>query len=211
MSAALGAGDVDPAARLLARAFFADPLAAYVFPDETTRLDALAHSFAWRVRYGRSYGHALRPAATLSAVALILPPDPEHYSAARLSDSGYEGVAAALGRAEAHRIATTAAAVVGYCEGAAEQAGEATDWQLHLIGVDPEAQHTGVGGRLMAAINRRADDAGAGMRLLTFLEANLGFYARHGYAVVVNGREPGSGLEFWVLRRQARVHNAPEL
>lgn len=207
----LSAAEVAPAAQVLARAFFTEPLALHVLPGETTRMASLAEIFAWRLRYARLYGHAWRPSASLDAVAIVVEPDPEHYSGERRSRSGYEQVAEALGRAEAARIGETASAVVGVCEEAARRTCDATDWELQFIAVDPGSQGAGVGARLIDAIHRYTDGAGAGMRLFTLRETNLPFYMGHGYAVVAEGREPGSGLDFWVLRRQARVHSAPEL
>lgn len=206
----VSAGEVAPAAQVIARAFFTEPLAVLAFPDETTRMGMLIEFFEWRVRYARRYAHAWRPPGAITAAALVLEPDAGHYSNARMADSGYATVTERLG-AEADRAGEAAGPVFRVCDEAAERTCDPADWEIQLIGVDPAAQGTGVGGRLIDAIHRRADAAGAGMRLFTLSEANLRFYTHHGYAVVADGREPSSGLGFWVLRRQARVHSAPEL
>ena len=204
------AAEVGPAAGVLARAFFGEPLAVLAFPDETTRAGMLVAFFEWRVRYARRYAHAWRPPGPVTAAALVLEPDAEHYSDARMAASGYATVTERLG-ADADRAGEAAAPVFGACDEAAERTCDPADWEIELIGVDPDVQGAGVGGRLVDAIHRRADAAGNGVRLFTLSEANVGFYTRHGYAVVAEGREPLSGLDFWVLRRQARVHSAPEL
>jgi GNAT superfamily N-acetyltransferase len=59
-------------------------------------------------------------------------------------------------------------------------------WYLETMGVDPAAQHKGIGGRLLEPVLENADRHGVDCYLETADRANVDFYERHGF-VVENG------------------------
>ena len=76
-------------------------------------------------------------------------------------------------------------------------------WYLAGIGVDPERRRSGIGGLLMQPGISHSGEDGVPCALLTNSEANLDFYASHGFAVVHEGRTPDDGPRAWMMRRPA--------
>jgi len=71
---------------------------------------------------------------------------------------------------------------------------------LSGLGVEPELQGRGVGGALLEAGLAREPRADA--VLLTNNPRNIGFYERHGFAVVREEPMPGGGPPTWAMVRQ---------
>jgi ribosomal protein S18 acetylase RimI-like enzyme len=76
-------------------------------------------------------------------------------------------------------------------------------WYLPWLGVDPEAQRSGVGAALLGDMFRRSDASGVACLLETEKQANVPYYERHGFRVVASGRLPLDGPRFWTMRRDA--------
>ena len=74
-------------------------------------------------------------------------------------------------------------------------------WVLEVLGVDPDAQRTGRGSRLLEAGLARAREDGAGAFLLTSSEDAIPFYERHGF-VVEKAFAVRGGPPMWTLCRE---------
>ena len=72
-------------------------------------------------------------------------------------------------------------------------------WYLAGIGVDPSAQRRGIGAALLEPGLASATRAGLPAVLLTNNEANLAFYARHGFEVVRTDQTPKDGPQAWAM------------
>lgn len=73
---------------------------------------------------------------------------------------------------------------------------------LFMLGVDPERQGQGHGGRLLRALSRCADDAGVPCYLETDKRSSMELYARYGYAVTSEPRLPfARDLALWFMQR----------
>jgi ribosomal protein S18 acetylase RimI-like enzyme len=99
----------------------------------------------------------------------------------------------------------------------AERAGELTDLQvthdpeapyyfLQFLGVAPEAQGRGVGGRLMEEMAQRCDTDGVGAYLEATNEQACRFYARHGFVTLGTLELPG--LTQWRMWREPHLRSA---
>lgn len=79
-------------------------------------------------------------------------------------------------------------------------------WYLALLGTDPDHQGTGLGSAVLAPVLERCDADGVPAYLESSKEANLAFYARHGF--VVTGRVDmggdGNGPSMWTMWREPR-------
>ena len=75
-----------------------------------------------------------------------------------------------------------------------------THYYLHIIGVSPEHQCSGVGTALMAPMMARFDAEGVPAYLETFKERNVPFYERHGFRVV-DQQELDRLPTGWFMRR----------
>ena len=78
-------------------------------------------------------------------------------------------------------------------------------WYLLLLGVDDPYRGQGLGGRLIEPVLARARQERLACYLETEKEENLGFYARHGFHLAEEGREPRHGVRTWGLLRPAHI------
>ena len=72
-------------------------------------------------------------------------------------------------------------------------------WYVGTLGVAPEAQGTGTGGTLLAALLRRADAEGSPVYLETDRRENVAFYERRGFRV--EGELELLGVPVWRMWR----------
>jgi ribosomal protein S18 acetylase RimI-like enzyme len=73
-------------------------------------------------------------------------------------------------------------------------------WYLPTIGVSPDSQGLGVGSALLAGMLRRCDADQVPAYLESSKPGNIGFYERHGFAVVEQRHLP-DGPPFWPMWR----------
>jgi GNAT superfamily N-acetyltransferase len=132
---------------------------------------------------------------------LILHRTPVEFTDARLRESGFDGVAAAVGDAAFSRFSSEFMRIMSHAEAALHQAATPGGWFLDTLAVDPVRQGRGIGGRLIEWLDDLADAAEASVSLLTYQPRNIAFYARHGYPVICEGTEPISGISYWGFER----------
>jgi len=182
------------ASAVLARAFQDDPAWRWLLPEQERRRQVLPWLFrlgfdvtsadVWATE-GEVVGAARwlspgRPPVRLSASLRALALTPLRLGAATLPFLAY-------GRA---------------VEALRTQAAPGAHWYLAGIGVEPARQREGIGAALLQPGLRAARTAGIPAVLLTNLEANLSFYERHGFRVVLEGRTPEDGPRAWAMVAQ---------
>jgi len=133
---------------------------------------------------------------------LILHRTPVEFTDARLQESGFDGVAAAVGGAAFSRFNTEFTRIMSHAEAGLHQATTRGGWFLDTLAVDPGRQGRGIGGRLVEWLNDLADAEDASVSLVTYQPRNIAFYARHGYPVICEGTEPISGVPYWGFERK---------
>lgn len=75
-------------------------------------------------------------------------------------------------------------------------------WYLFFLGVEPELQGQGLGGKLLERLNERADRDGVVGYLETDRESNLRLYQRYGFQIVTDDVLPRvRDLRLWTMRR----------
>lgn len=188
---------ISAASRVLARAFFDDPMTVYVEPDDVRREQILPGFFMTGVLLGHHHGEIHVPAGALDAVAVWMSPDapeltPEHLEAAGNADRHREMSPAALERFD--RVMSVWGALH-------ERDMSEPHWYLMTLGVDPPRQGHGIGGQLIAPVHARADAAGVPCYLETAKARNLPFYWKHGFEVLVEDTMPDAGFTYWTMRR----------
>jgi ribosomal protein S18 acetylase RimI-like enzyme len=179
------------ASAVLARAFENDPAWTWLFPDPERRRQVLPWLFrlgfdmtsadVWATA-GEVVGAARwlapgRPPVRLSASLRALALTPLRLGGATLPFLAY-------GRA---------------VEALRTEAAPGAHWYLAGIGVDPVRRREGIGAALLRPGLTAARAAGVPAVLLTNLEANLSFYERHGFRVVLEGRTPEDGPRAWAM------------
>ena len=74
-------------------------------------------------------------------------------------------------------------------------------WYLFVLGVDPELQGRGIGGRLLGWLAERAGTDGVPCYLETDKASSVRLYERHGFRVVVEDTHARTGIHFWTMLR----------
>jgi ribosomal protein S18 acetylase RimI-like enzyme len=77
-------------------------------------------------------------------------------------------------------------------------------WYLAVIGVEPERQGEGLGGKLLDAVLDRLDTSGVPAYLETSTEGNVAWYRHHGFEVQHEVRPARAGPPMWTMWREPR-------
>ena len=189
-------------AQILAAAFHDDSMFVFIEPDGERRRRVLPWFF----------GAALRIGLQLGRVDL----EPDVGAAIWLAPGSRLGLPAmirsGLVLAPLH-FGLPAMKRFGALTSAFEEAGSRVRgdryWHLFILGVAPDHQSQGVGGRLIRPVLAEADAAGERCYLETLEERNLSFYSRLGFAVGEEVAQPGLPT-FWTMVREPREVQTPE-
>jgi ribosomal protein S18 acetylase RimI-like enzyme len=186
-----GQGDIPPLADTLTRAFFADPVSAYLFPDEPRRAQRLRSFFELQLEgvylpKGEVYTTADRVSAALWLPPGTLPPGPRiqfaYFWLAMRSRSLRRGrrLAAALYRLRPRQ----------------------PHYYLGTVGTDPSHQRRGLASTLIEFVLVRLDQ----MVIPAYLEAssvaNVRLYTSLGFAVVTEVTIERGGPTLWTMWRE---------
>ena len=177
----------------LAQAFQTDPALSWILPDADHRARALRSLFRTLVPADMRAGVVLRASAD-EAAALWRAPGQAH-----------SGTLEFL-RTVVPLIATFGAALP---RGLKVQAGidahrpQTRFWYLHYVGVRPEHQGKGHGGRIIRAQTAIADAEALPCWLETATAENVPLYERLGFVTQVEWDVPGGGPHFWGMMRPA--------
>jgi GNAT superfamily N-acetyltransferase len=180
---------------VLVRAFFDDPLFAWLV-EEGARRQFLEVSFRAAVEGNLAVGEVWTVGAGVQGAAVWMRPGE------RVLPAGAMGILEALGPKlgeVTERRMGMAFPVLGDCR---EREAPGDHWFLELLGVEPELQGRGLGGRLLGPVLERADREGHPCYLDTMKARNLPFYRRHGFEVATSGRFEDGGPEYWTMVRE---------
>ena len=191
----LKASQVQDAGGALGRAFWDDPSAVYVLPDDSTRIGPLSEFFVHAARYATLFGNPFTTSEKVDGAALWLPPGEWEMPEERMGEAGLDP--SIFGPDGAERFAT----MFGHLETLHLRE---PHWYLFILGVDPPRQGQGLGGALMAPVLSRADAEGLPCYLETMKARNVPFYQKHGFEVVVEADLPNGALHFWTMKRSPR-------
>ena len=184
-------GDVDRAARVLARAFaWHEPWGDWAMPDRTDREERIYDRFRWDllerfIPYGECWTIGAGTATTM-----WIPPGVAEL-ASRRSESDYAtyGELADEMRAGDELIASLKPST--------------EHWYLDTIATDPDLHGQGLGGRLLDHDLGVRDAAGDACALDTHTAENVGFYGRRGFEVIGEG-PLGEGIDVYMMFRPAQ-------
>jgi len=176
--------DVGAISTLLARAFFDDPVAAYLFPEPSWRAAVLPRFFRLQLRHNYLPRGQVLTTTARSGAALVMPPFPrEPRIVDRLAHIGFLPL---MGR----RVAAT------HLLTEALEARRPTDphYYLGTIGTDPAHQRQGVGSALVGSLTARCDEDGLPIYLECSRSETIAFYARFGFEVRDVVEAPTTGI-----------------
>jgi ribosomal protein S18 acetylase RimI-like enzyme len=169
----------------------------YFFPDAAERPDKLLNIFSMLLRYAVLHGEVYANSATMEGVSVWLPSDKVAMSLWQIFRFGGISAMLKMSRAEIARS-------FGYMDYAAtihERFAQSRHRYLQFIGVDPDYQGKGHGGRLFKFLLNRLDSEQESCFLETQNLENLAFYLHHGFQVVERGTIPGTDIGHWAMLR----------
>ena len=193
----LRADQVSEAGAVLARAFQADPLQSYAFPDARERAERSPRHFVPLLQFGCLFGEVLTTPGAVQGAAVWLPPGAGDMTAEHLHAAGLDELPAAIGVDAAERFDH----VLAYVAPLHERDVPGEHWYLMVIGVEPARHGSGIGAALILPILERADAEGVPCYLETAQGRNVSFYQHLGFRVMAEVVEPRSGLRLWTFRR----------
>ncbi|PKP88918.1 MAG: GNAT family N-acetyltransferase [Alphaproteobacteria bacterium HGW-Alphaproteobacteria-17] len=175
----------------LAQAFQTDPALSWILPDSAHRARALRSLFRTIVPADMRAGVALRSAGD-EAAALWRAPGQAH------------GGTLEFVRTVVPLIATFGTALprgLRVQNGIDAHRPKRRFWYLHYVGVRPEHQGRGHGGRIIRAQTAVADADGLPCWLETATPQNVSLYERLGFVTQVEWDVPDGGPHFWGMMR----------
>ncbi len=178
---------------VLARAFWDDPVMAYLLPDERSRYRRLRHFYRSVIRMYRPKGPSLTT-ADLSGVGLWAEPGRWKTTPRDTARSAIP-MMRALGR--------NLARGKNLIDAVDQRHPSSPHWYLALLGTDPSRQGLGVGGALIRAVTDRCDREGTAAFLESSKLANVGYYERFGFTVTEEVTIP-RGPTLWLMWREPR-------
>ncbi|WP_129667330.1 GNAT family N-acetyltransferase [Phytoactinopolyspora endophytica] len=205
---------------LLARAYQSDPLMAWIFPDEESRLNAVA---AWLGLFVESYWESDRVDVlgeeTIDAVAIWRISDASRpISPASSSPPASPGPPASSNSPAAPAIPgplptisgllsalvgdERASAIGQALAGVRELAPTEPYVYLHFLAVEPERQRQGLGRSVLEPGVRHADSVGLGVHLETTNADNHPFYRRLGFEISGHRQLSVEGPTLWTMWRE---------
>jgi len=194
-----GAEDVAVLSPMLARAFFDDPVAAYIFPDPARREARLRRFFALQLRHNYLHrGHVLTDSERRSC-AMWLPPDPLPPSG---GDNLVQSLLPLLVRARVSSARRLARLLLAHHPRQAH-------WYLGTVGTEPACQGNGLGRSLIVAVLYRADAESLPAYLECSSAANVPFYARLGFVVTGELDAAAGGPRLWLMWREPQPPYRP--
>ncbi|BBZ46424.1 GNAT family N-acetyltransferase [Mycobacterium parmense] len=190
--------DIRELSRTLSRAFYDDPVMAWMLPDEKARPPRLARMFATMVRYHHLAGGGVEVACdgpAVGAAAMWDPPD-------RWRQTSWEDLAMMPGFLRVFGRGSARARAVQ--ELMKRSHPEEPHWYLAAIGSDPTVRGRGYGQALMRSRLDRCDAQHCPAYLESSKAENVPYYQRFGFAVTREIVLPGGGPTMWAMWRPPR-------
>ena len=187
-----------PAAEVLARAFYDDPLFAYFFPDAEQRKSMAPQLFEFWIRHAISYGEVYTTSPNLEGIIVCFSSRKADRTIWRIILSGSFPIYARLDK----EIALKRHLINDFCETIRKRNAPPDYWYLEFIGIAPEFQGKGYASSLIKPMLARLDKEHLPCYLETENEDNVALYRRYGFELMEEASIPGSGLKLWAMLRE---------
>lgn len=191
--------NVKPASRMLARAFQDSSVYVYAFPDPNERIKKMLPAFESVLRYGMRYGKVYTTSDRVEGIAVWMRSEWTKMTIRRMWWAHALWPAMRIGLGASIRMLR----LNDYIERKHVELARFANLYLMLLGVDPEYQGNGYGGRLVKGMLVEADEAGLPCYLETTSEENVAFYEHLGFKVIDNFTVPKTTVKIWVMLHDA--------
>ena len=187
---------IDTAAITLERAFFSDPMFAWVFPNPATRPAALRRLNRVPLEYGVQYGR-VTASHDAKAVSVWIPPG-QGITISGMIRSGLLSAPFHTGFGPFAKFMRA----TNITDKIHKKRVPEPHWYLMVVGVDPELQNRGAGSALVKEGLTLADQSNCPCYLETSEKRNLAFYERFGFVVLEQASLGAGGPPAWAMRRE---------
>ncbi len=192
--------EIKQAARVMARAFYDEPISRHAYPDLARREKKLPYVYEFLLRYAHRYGQIFVTSEKIEGLAAWIYLEKVSSSLGQLFVSGAIIPLLKMGI----RASRNMRPYFGHLEKKHKIMMPGTHWYLMLMGVAPEAQRQGYATKLINNMLTRIDHEGLPCYLETDSERNISVYQRFGFKVIEEFDVPKAGVREWAMLREGR-------
>lgn len=186
------------AAQTLARAFYDYPLLRYYYPDDARR-EKISYFFVASGIYSGIYrGEVYTTSVNMEGIAVWILSDYYSMAFSRIIRSVPFSVILGLLRNGFQKMQP----VGDYLDKSHERLAPFKHMYLQMIGVDPQHQGKGYGGKLIKPMLARLDEEKMLCYLETLDEKNVGLYEHLGFKLIEESDISGTTLTCWAMLRE---------
>ena len=171
-------GEAPALASSISRAFFDDPMMLFIMPDANKRMKQSEWMFSKLLKYTRHYGHVYTDDKQ-TAGSIWLPPGNTTMSQIGMLRAGLWQMPFQVGLRGFLRFGRLDVVA----SKAHKKAVQGDHWYLLGLGVDPDAQKTGLGTEAIEIGAEQAKAAGLPVYLETMTQSNVDYYTKRGFEV----------------------------
>ena len=190
------------AAKVLTDAFMDDPMYQVIFPDPEDRAKGLNAVWNGILKYSQKYGEVYTTPEVAGAACWLSPGNTE------VTFVGQIRTGLALYRALMKFSAeerTDFMHAMDFVDVEHKRLVQGPHWYLWALGVSPDHQGKGIGGRLLEPVMARAEEKGIPCYLEVVTETNVAFYEECGFKVIWDGDTPIQGVHVWMMLRDPAI------
>ncbi|MEM8642091.1 MAG: GNAT family N-acetyltransferase [Cyanobacteria bacterium P01_G01_bin.54] len=190
------------ASEYLSAAFSQDPLIGYFLPEDTVaKQRAFQHLSRSFLNFAQPYGHIYTTVDEPKGVAIWLPPEAFIITASQLWQAVTSGLLVSPFYMRWTRIVDFLVFLIAEIQ-LHEKFVPEPHWYLGMLGVSPECQGQGIGGKLLQPVLQMADHAKQPCYLETTTPAAVRFYQRYGFEIVHQG--VFMERDYWAMKRNPK-------
>lgn len=190
--------DIEPAARMLVRTFYDNPIFVYYFPDSSEREDKLQSTFEFMIKDGIKYGETYATSTKIEGIAVWYPSEKAKMTPLRALMNDGLSLFLKVGIKSVFKMIRS----YNFIYSMHDRLAPFSYWYLSLIGVDPKHQGKGYGSILLKSMLTRIDNGGLPCYLDTNDEKNVSIYRHYGFKVIETYRLPKTNYNNWAMIRK---------
>lgn len=204
----LNSSEIDRASEILARAFDEDPMFRYLGIGEAEQARINVNALKWFCKMGlrncQPFNHIYTTAGDLKGVAAWIPPGKSEINIWQILSMLF----ALPWKVGWHRLGRCLTLFSTLNKRSQHEMSE-PHYILSLLGVEPSDRGQGIGSLLLQPVLEQADRESVPCYLATFTEQAVGFYQKHGFVVLWQGKFSDGSPCIWTMKR--KPHSTSEL
>ncbi|WP_162555851.1 GNAT family N-acetyltransferase [Reichenbachiella versicolor] len=185
---------INELAQSLSQAFYDDPYYKYIMPNNGRRLKQLLWWMKLMLRYSFLCGY-VQCSSDNKAAALWVGPNRPFISDLKMLSLGIALFPFKVGLKSFIRLIR-----ISDSWSREHKKQNKRHYYLLVLGVSPDSQKGGLGGRLLNSWLKRANDENLGCYLETVTEGGARFYERNGFKTILTG-DFNTNDHFWIMTR----------